>query len=226
MRTDANNPRAHLTRAVVMSSAGDIPQALVSIERAMDLDPESSDSQLYVTATQILSASGRSSEAIDMARHGLRVLGQSRGSVALRVELARVLVAAGRFTEALAEIDLAVGIQPKDVPALRLQSEIRQTVATAPGARIGVTPTVVAPGDEITVTWSGIPVPTSADWIGVFLVPNPDASYVAWRYTTGNAAGSVTILVPASAEPGSYNVRLFLRSQNKSVAISPPIAVN
>jgi O-antigen ligase/tetratricopeptide (TPR) repeat protein len=225
-RTDPNNPRAHLTRALVMNSVGDVPQALASVGRALELDPGSSDTQLYVTAVQVLSASRRSGEAIETARRGLTVLGQSQSSVAVRVELARALVAAGQAIAALSEIDLAVAIQPRNTAALRLQSEIRQTITTAPDAQITASPNSATPGDQITVTWSGIPYPTSTDWIGLFPRMNPDASYVAWRFTTGAAAGTVTLSVPASASPGSYNLRLFLNSQNNSVATSPSISVN
>ena len=98
--------------------------------------------------------------------------------------------------QALAEIDLAVAILPKDATALRLQSEIHQAAAAAPRARIIAAPTSIG-GGELAVTWSGIPAPSTADWIGLFPVSNPDATYIAWRFTTGTADGWVTLVVPA-----------------------------
>jgi tetratricopeptide (TPR) repeat protein len=226
VQVDPNNPRSHLTRAVVRGSVNDFTEAVTSIQRAINLDPGSSDTELYVTATQILSLSGRPNDAVDIARRGLAVLGQSRSSVAVRVELAHALVAGGRLAEALAEIDLAVAISPKDAPALRLQAEIHQATAVAPNARIVAAAATVKAGSEIAVMWSGIPVPTRADWVGLFTVSSPDATYVAWRFTTGTPDGSVTLLVPASAAPGTYNLRLFLNFRNTNVAISPTITVN
>ncbi len=67
-------------------------------------------------------------------------------------------------------------------------------------------PTAVNPGDALTVTWSGVPSPTSWDWIGLY----PVGSYnpIAWRYTGGTAGGTTMMTVPATAAPGNYEARL------------------
>lgn len=128
VRTDPNNPRPNLTRAVAMQASGNLVEALRSVERALALDPGSTNGPLYVTAAQVLLASGRAADSIQVARQGLAVLGRSRSSVALRVELARALVAAGKPADALAELDIALTIQPSDPAAARLRAEIQATV--------------------------------------------------------------------------------------------------
>jgi hypothetical protein len=95
------------------------------VERALALDPGSTNDGLYVTATQIYIDSGRASDAVRVARQGLGVLGGTLVSVPLRYELARALVASSQPSEALTEIEIALSIQPGYAPAQRLRSEIR-----------------------------------------------------------------------------------------------------
>jgi O-antigen ligase/cytochrome c-type biogenesis protein CcmH/NrfG len=125
VRVDANNPRAHHTRAIVMQVLGNLPEALRSAERALFLDPESRNGSLYVTATQVMVASGRAPDAIRISREGLVLLGRSRNSIPVRIELARALVASGQQLEAIAELDLALAIQPNEPTAQRLRAEIQ-----------------------------------------------------------------------------------------------------
>jgi O-antigen ligase len=125
VQIDRNNPRTHMTRAVAMQVIGDLPEALISIERALALDPASVDNRLYVTAAQVMISSGRISDAIDVARLGIATIGPKNESVAIRIELARALVANGRPLEALNELDFALEIQPNNAAAQRLRGEIR-----------------------------------------------------------------------------------------------------
>jgi O-antigen ligase/tetratricopeptide (TPR) repeat protein len=128
VRVDPNNPLAQLTRAVVMQVSGNLPEATRSVERALALDPASTNDVLYVTATQIYSDSGRASDAVRVARRGLGVLGGTAVSVPLRYELARALVASSQPSDALTELDIALSIQPGYAPAEQLRSEIRTTI--------------------------------------------------------------------------------------------------
>jgi cytochrome c-type biogenesis protein CcmH/NrfG len=125
VRTDPNNPLAHLTRAVVMQVTGDLPQALLAVSRAVALDPQSANHQLYVTAAQVNLDSGRAADAVRIARAGIAVLGQARNSVPVRVELARALLANGQPSEALTEIDLALVLQPNELSAARVRAQIQ-----------------------------------------------------------------------------------------------------
>jgi tetratricopeptide (TPR) repeat protein len=128
VRIDPNNPGPHLVRAVAMQVAGNLPDALRSVERALALDPSSTNAALYVTATQVMLDSGRAADAIGVARQGLAILGQSRNSVAIRIDLARALFASGQAREALAELDVALSIQPNEPTAEQLRASIRTTL--------------------------------------------------------------------------------------------------
>ncbi|HEY8785655.1 MAG TPA: O-antigen ligase family protein [Candidatus Limnocylindria bacterium] len=121
---DPNNPQAHLTRAVVMQVTGDLAEALKSVERALALDPSSTNAQLDLTATQVLNASGRTADAIAIARRAIGAL-DLNNSVQIRVELARALVASGQPAQALVELDAALAIRPNDAAALQLRAQIR-----------------------------------------------------------------------------------------------------
>lgn len=125
VRIDPNNPLSHLTRAVVMQATVNVSEALRSVRRALDLDPQSRNASLYTTAVQVTAASGQAREALAVARQGIGILGRSVQSVALRVELARVLVTLGQANDALSELDTALAIHPGHVAATRLQAEIR-----------------------------------------------------------------------------------------------------
>lgn len=124
IRTDPNHPDAQLTRAVVMQGTGNLPEALRSVQRALALDPQSRNVALWVTATQVRLESGSPTDAIRIARQGLGILGTSRGTIPLRIELARALVAIGQPLEALKELDLALSIQPNEPSVERLRAQI------------------------------------------------------------------------------------------------------
>ena len=74
---------------------------------------------------------------------------------------------------------------------------------------LSASPTSVSPGASVTATWNGICAPSAADWIALATPGAPNTSYLAFRYTTGSASGSVPFTVPGSAAPGSYELRLF-----------------
>jgi subtilisin family serine protease len=93
------------------------------------------------------------------------------------------------------------------------------------GASLSASPTSVAAGGSVTATWSNVCTPTSRDWIGIFLPGAPNTSYVAWRYTTGTASGSVPLTVPATLAPGSYELRLFANNGYTRLGTSNTFAV-
>jgi O-antigen ligase/tetratricopeptide (TPR) repeat protein len=126
VRIDPNNPRANLTRAVVMQVAGNLPEALHSVERALALDPQSQNANLYVTAAQIYTATGRPADGIRIARVGIALIAPPIASVPLRIELARALIAVGQPNDALAEVDAALAIQPNQPSAVQLLDEIQR----------------------------------------------------------------------------------------------------
>jgi tetratricopeptide (TPR) repeat protein len=122
---DPNNPQAHLTRAIVMQVTSNLPEANRSIDRALALDPQSSNPNLYVTAARIKTESGRPGETVAIARRGLAILGAIRGSIELRAELTRALLAVNQPAEALREVEVALSIAPNDPSLERLRSQVR-----------------------------------------------------------------------------------------------------
>jgi tetratricopeptide (TPR) repeat protein len=129
IKTDPNNPRSELTKAVTMQVTGDLPQALAAVRRALALDPQSTNAELYISAAQIMSASGQTSDSIRVSRDGIGILGQAPSSVALRIELARALMASGQLAEALKEIDVALDIVPGEPTATRVRVDIQAAMA-------------------------------------------------------------------------------------------------
>jgi hypothetical protein len=115
---------------------------------------------------------------------------------------------------------------------LRLYSQSTgQRVAVSNLVRIGTTlvvsPTTVAPGGTVTITWSGIPAPTATDWFSLNVVNAADPYYITWSYgnSQATAAGSITFTLPASLSPGSYDMRLFSNNSMNRLAISNVITV-
>jgi tetratricopeptide (TPR) repeat protein len=95
---DPNNPRSHITRAITMQATGDIDAAARSIERALQLDPGSTNEQLYVVAVQVFMAAGRPADAVTAGERGIAAFPSGQALTQLRSELDRALVAVGRIT--------------------------------------------------------------------------------------------------------------------------------
>jgi hypothetical protein len=81
---------------------------------------------------------------------------------------------------------------------------------------LSVGPASARPGERLRVTWSGVPAPNAHDWIGLYSLDRPERGSTAWRYvgcgvapTDARADGSCQLDVPATAEPGRYEVRFF-----------------
>jgi tetratricopeptide (TPR) repeat protein len=111
-----------------MQVTGDLPQALRSAERALELDPRSGNDRLYLVAAQVMLDSGRSSDAVRVAREALAGFGLTNQSVAIRIVLARALVARGQSIEALTELDIALSIQPGYAAAQQLKAQIQGAI--------------------------------------------------------------------------------------------------
>jgi tetratricopeptide (TPR) repeat protein/O-antigen ligase len=122
--TDPNNPSAHLTRAAMRQGVGDHAESLRSVERALEIDPRSTNARLYVIGAQTLLALGRPADAVRLSRQGTTILSTTPPSFDLRLELVRGLMALGQRGEALSEIEIALTIRPTDRTAQQLRSEI------------------------------------------------------------------------------------------------------
>ena len=100
--------------------------------------------------------------------------------------------------------------------------------ATAlPPPTLSASPTTVATGSATTVSWASIPNPSTADWIGLYSSSSAaDASYLAWRYTTGAASGSVAFTIPVGTPAGAgYQLRLFSNNGYTRLASFGPLTI-
>src|SRR5207302_285740 len=114
------------TRALAMAVTGELSEAVPSIEKAVALDPRAVNTDMYVVAEQVYRASGRYDEAIALARRAIAVhSGPAQDTVQIRVELARVLAAAGQPAEAVKELDAVLAIVPNDPVATQLRNQYR-----------------------------------------------------------------------------------------------------
>ena len=104
---------------------------------------------------------------------------------------------------------------------------------TATGAAsVSASPSSVSAGGTVTVSFSGVPNPTTHDWIGLYHPGDPASAYISWVYTssctttagsTPAASGSCTFTIPAS---GSYELRLYSNSSYNLIATSNSITAN
>ncbi len=93
------------------------------------------------------------------------------------------------------------------------------------------TPSSVAPGGSVSVSWAGLPAPTATDWVGVYRQGAADTAAVWWFYTstcssavgTAKASGSCPLTMPASE--GTYELRLFSQNGWTRIATSGSIVV-
>ena len=93
------------------------------------------------------------------------------------------------------------------------------------GPTLTVSPTSVAPGGPVTVTWAGISTPTSSDWLALVPIAAADSGYVAWVYTNGSAGDSQPFVLPSNLPPGKYDLRLFAHNSWQRLALSNIVTV-
>ncbi len=94
------------------------------------------------------------------------------------------------------------------------------SVTPATSAALSASPASVVPGGSLTATWSGIPAPSAADWIGLYAPGSSNAATLARIFVgcgtnpsgSGVAAGSCPFPIPGVTAPGSYQLRLFANS--------------
>jgi len=95
-------------------------------------------------------------------------------------------------------------------------------------------PTSILVGGTVTVTWSGIPSPTSTDWVGVYVPGDPETSFKDWAYvgsgtrTPGPAVGSGTCQfhISSGLARGIYELRLYSAGGFNRLASSGQFTIN
>jgi hypothetical protein len=75
------------------------------------------------------------------------------------------------------------------------------------------------------VSWSGIPSPALGDWIALYRPGTPDGQYMVFGFTNGSAAGVMSLPIPSSVSPGTYEVRLLPANSGVAMATSNSFAV-
>ena len=82
------------------------------------------------------------------------------------------------------------------------------TALSVPG--LSVSPASTVAGTTLLATWTNLAGPTSGDWLGLFHPSDADtATPLSSRTTTGTAADTVPVAVPANLAAGQYELRLF-----------------
>jgi hypothetical protein len=104
---------------------------------------------------------------------------------------------------------------------------------TADGVSLTASPTTIPAGGAVIATWSGIALPTTTDWLGLYEPGTEDTAFLAWRYTDGQASGTLPFELPGALTPGTYELRLlandgFLRlaTSNPFTATAPDFAAS
>ena len=103
---------------------------------------------------------------------------------------------------------------------------------TASGATLSASPASLVAGGTVTATWSGIPAPTSTDFIALYVPGTSDQAYLAWIYLSCSkspgapaAAGSCPFTIPSGLAPGRYELRLYANNTYTRLATSNPFDV-
>src|SRR5262249_16681191 len=106
------------------------------------------------------------------------------------------------------------------------------TVSGASPPTLTVSPSSVAGGGQVTVSWSGGTGASGHDWLAFYPAGATDNAYLDWFYpascsktpgATGSGGGSCTFTMPAGA--GSYEFRLFSNDSFTRLATSDAVTV-
>jgi RHS repeat-associated protein len=90
---------------------------------------------------------------------------------------------------------------------------------------LSVSPSSVPVTGSVTATWSGIATPTGTDWIGLYTPGAANTSYLSYRYTNGQASGSLPFTIPSNIAPGTYQLRLLANNGYTVLATSQNFTV-
>src|SRR5437773_86841 len=102
-------------------------------------------------------------------------------------------------------------------------------VSATAGAQttLSASPTSVYVNSTVTATWSGIPAPSTSDWLGLFNPGAPSTGFYLYgsTATNGAASGSVPFGLQENATPGTYELRLFSNGSYTLLATSNSFTV-
>ena len=95
----------------------------------------------------------------------------------------------------------------------------------AHGQTLSAAPSSLYTSQSVTGTWGGISTPTAQDWVGLYVTGSADTAFLTWSYTGGGASGSLSLVVPANAAAGTYELRLFANNGYTLLATSNSVTV-
>ena len=106
----------------------------------------------------------------------------------------------------VATVDYVRAFLPGDGPNGQVAYSYTMTGGGGPsngGTQVSVSPGTVNRGQPVTVSWSGIAVPSATDWMALYAAGAADDDFVDWVYvscsqtpSTGQANGSCSFAVP------------------------------
>jgi hypothetical protein len=106
---------------------------------------------------------------------------------------------------------------------LTLSGDFTFTTAASTSYSVSASPSSVAPGATINLSWTALSGSSPYDWIGLFPAGSANTGYVWWQYTGGATTGNVMVTAPAAS--GSYEFRYLLNNGFTDVARSNTITV-
>src|SRR5262249_30640607 len=91
--------------------------------------------------------------------------------------------------------------------------------------KVAVSPTTVVPGETVTVSWKGIPSPTTTDWFSLNPLNNNDPLWLGSLTANGRSTDSVTYKLPTNLPAGLYDLRLYANDGWQRLSLSNVITV-
>ena len=100
----------------------------------------------------------------------------------------------------------------------------------ATGTTLVASPSSVAPGGGVTVTWTGVTAAAAKDWIGLYTPGAGNQNFQSWMYVSCSQApvaprpsGSCVYGLPGIS--GTYELRLLSNDGFSSIATSNPFVI-
>ncbi len=97
------------------------------------------------------------------------------------------------------------------------------TVGSGGMYTLSASPSTVAPGGSLSVSWAAPSGRPTTDWVGLYRVGDANGAYLWWSYTNGTASGSATLTAPS--QTGQYEFRYFLQDGYTLAARSNAVTV-
>lgn len=98
------------------------------------------------------------------------------------------------------------------------------TRTPTPSFTLTASPSGVAPGGGITLSWTAPSGRPATDWVGLYAVGTPNTAYIAWGYTGGAPSGSMGFTAPGNG--GRYEFQYLLNDGFTSGATSNTVLVS